>query len=112
MFLEAPLTKYSNKIFKTLTGLGNGERAESKLHRAGLPSAKTPPAAASAGTTLAALPRISQGSPWAAARMSLGGPLGCWDQRGFLCKRQEWGKAGSHVAEAGLELGKHTQVSR
>lgn len=77
VFVEAALTKYSKKTSKSLTGLGNEERAGPKLCRAGLPSSKTPPVAASARATLAMLPGISQGSPWAAVRLSLGGPFGC-----------------------------------
>lgn len=111
MGFEAQLTKYS-KVLKSLTRLGNGERDGSKRCRSGLPSLKTPPDAVYAGAALAALPEISQGSPWGAAQMSLGGPFGCWDQRWCLCKRRQRGKAGSCVAETGLELGKQTQVSR
>lgn len=65
MFMEAALTKDSKKILKFLTGLGKEERAGSKLCRAGLPSPKIPPAAASAGAILAELPGMSRGRPWA-----------------------------------------------
>lgn len=112
VFVEAPLTKYSKKIFKSLIGLGNEERAGSKLCRAGLPCPKTPPAAASAGAVPAAPPGILWGSPLGCGVAEPEWALWLLGWRWCLCKRREPGKAGSRVAETGLELGKQTQASR